>query len=551
MRNRLTLDTWRLLGASMMVGNLQHAWLGLACRVLVLVLVWALGGCARLPVAREAVESSALPGVQHTRLAQIAKASDPQPELGRSGFRLLPSGAQALDARLSLVQHAERTLDLQYYQVAHDATGLQLLRALRDAGQRGVRVRLLVDDLYAAGQDALLAGLAAQPNVQVRLFNPLPVRQVGFKTRVVLSLHEFSRINRRMHNKLFVADNSVSVSGGRNIADEYFDRSEPANFIDLDVLATGPVVPQQAEVFDRFWNSPQAWPVGQLLIGQHDAATLRAAFDSQVQGLPQPEPTTGTDALGQSGVGDELRAGRLSLHAGTARLLADAPTKADAGRAEAEGEVAEAHRALLHGARDEVLMTSPYLVPGLSELSAWQDASQRQVRLSMITNSLTTTDEPLVHVGYARYRAALLKMGVRLYELMPSITGAAERRPGERQSAAGSLGRLHAKLAVVDRRWLYIGSMNMDRRSAMTNTEAGLIIDSPALCEQARALIQGERIPGSYQLQMQNADLDDERIVWVEGAGAAEVTHHEEPYSSRWQSVRLWLTLQVVGESML
>lgn len=562
MRHPITLDAWHMLGSMLATANLRQAWLGLACRVALLLLVWGLSGCARLPLARDAAESTATQDVQHTLLAQIAAGSDPAPAPGRSGFRLLPSGEQALDARLALIAMTERTLDLQYYQVAHDDTGLRLLRALRDAGQRGVRVRLLIDDLYAAGQDLMLAGLAAQPNVQVRLFNPLPVRDAGFGTRIALSLHEFSRINRRMHNKLFVADNSISISGGRNIADAYFGRSEPSNFIDLDVLATGAVVAQQSQVFDRFWNSPQAWPVQQLADTNpaqpaRTAAALRDAFDLRVQPLQPDTPVTHPDELGQTSVASQLANGRLQLHYGQARVLADAPTKAAALAAEAgsDGEVARAHRTLLQDARHEVLVTSPYVVPGEREMAALQVATQRQVQFSVITNSLSTTDEPLVHAGYARYRHALLKMGVKLYELMPSLTGAAEHHDEAhdrtRRAATGSLGRLHAKLAVVDRRWLYIGSMNMDRRSALTNTEAGLIIDSPELCEQVRATLQNARMPGSYRLRLQRAEEGTERIVWVKGDVAAEVVQGEEPQSGAIRRIGLWLMLGVVGEGML
>lgn len=553
MRTPTPLEAWRVVSACLLTMSLHQLWLALACRALMLLAVLALTACARLPVARPGPESTAIQDMRHTTLAQITAASDPQPALHRSGFRLLPSGGHALEARLALVQQAQRSLDLQYYQVAHDSTGLQLLRALRDAGQRGVRVRLLVDDLYAAGQDALLAGLAAQANVEVRLFNPLPVREAGFGARVALSLHEFPRINRRMHNKLFVADNCIAISGGRNIADEYFGRSEPANFIDLDVLATGPVVQAQSEVFDRFWNSPQAWPVQQLLAGGFDAAAARAAFDQRVQPLPDAAEPTTRDELGRASVGSELKAGRLSLHfAASVQVLADAPAKADAAAPDTDGQVAAAHRTLLRDAHSEVLLASPYVVPGATDLEALTDVTQRQVQFSVITNSLSTTDEPLVHAGYARYRRAMLKMGVKLYELMPSLTGAAESRPGAPHEARSSLARLHAKLAVVDRRWLYIGSMNMDRRSALTNTEAGLIIEAPALCDEVRALLHKDRIPGSYRLRLQQeAEGNEERIEWLAGDEAAGVVHREEPQATLLQSLKLWLALRVVGERML
>lgn len=531
----------------------QYGQVGLAlmCRAVILLLVMVLGGCASLPGGVQRPASVARQDVQDTVLATIAAASTPAEQRGLSGFRLLPAGDQALEARLALVQRAMKTLDLQYYQVAHDGTGLQLLRALRDAGQRGVRVRLLVDDLYAAQQDALLAGLAAQPHIEVRLFNPLPVRNAAFASRIALSMHEFSRINRRMHNKLFVADNVMAISGGRNIADEYFGRSEPANFIDLDILATGPVVAEQSAVFDRYWNSEHAYPVQSLLPAGFDLQAARQAFDQRVQALPADDlQTSPQDPLGRGRVGEQLAAGHLDLLFASARLVADAPAKADAAHDDDEGTVAAAHLALLRSAREDVLVASPYFVPGASGLATLQHAVDRQVQFSVMTNSLSTTDEPLVHMGYARYRNALLKMGVKLYELMPSLTGASEQRPGTTIEQRGSLGRLHAKLAVVDGRWLYIGSMNMDRRSALTNTECGLIIDSRELAREVAQLLQRDRLPESYRLRLQQAG-GRERIEWVAGMGEREVVHAAEPQASVGQSVRLWLTSRFVAEEML
>ena len=220
-------------------------------RVVLLTIAVTLGGCAVLPGQVERPVSYSRSDVADTPLAQIAAASTPEDQQALSGFRLLPDGAQAFDARIALIRRAEKTLDVQYYVIASDATGREFLRELQGAAGRGVRVRILVDDLYATGQDELFAGLAAHDNVEVRMFNPLPVRGGSFAQRIFFSLHQFSRINHRMHNKLFIADGSFAVTGGRNIADEYFDRSGEANFIDMDLLSTGPVVQQLAEHLQR------------------------------------------------------------------------------------------------------------------------------------------------------------------------------------------------------------------------------------------------------------------------------------------------------------
>jgi len=252
----------------------------MSASLLALLLSLALAGCASLPPQGQRPVSTALADTADTPLARIAAAAAPDDERQLSGFRPLMDGDHALNARIALIRRAQKSLDLQYYLIASDEVGLLLLRELRDAAARGVRVRVLVDDLYAAGQDELFAGLAAHANVELRLFNPLPARSGTFGARIVLSLHEFTRINRRMHNKLFIADNAFAIVGGRNLANEYFMRSESANFIDADVLATGPVVRELSTVFDAYWNSEQAWAVQSLTAGK--PADARASFDAMV-----------------------------------------------------------------------------------------------------------------------------------------------------------------------------------------------------------------------------------------------------------------------------
>jgi putative cardiolipin synthase len=379
------------------------------------------------------------------------------------------------------------------------------------------------------------------------MFNPLPVRDGSVRSRVLFSLHEFSRVNRRMHNKLMVADNVFAISGGRNIANEYFGLSEPANFIDMDMLSAGPVVHELSTVFDGYWNSEHAYPIQSLAaqVGGPDAA--RRHFDEAVQQTAAVNlPVTAHDALGQPSVGTQLAGGRVELHMAKVRVFADAPGKVaapDSAQRE-DGAVMNGKLALLQSARSEVLVASPYFVPGGRTMDVLRQATASQVRVSVMTNSLATTDEPLVHFGYARHRRALLQMGVSLFELMPGTE--------VRQSAgelSGSLGRLHAKLAVIDRRWLYIGSMNMDPRSAHSNTEMGLIVDSPELAGQVANLLSSERLPASYQVRSRG---DHQGLQWVtQAAGQEQVVLNAEPYSSWGLRLRMSLVSMVVNEELL
>jgi putative cardiolipin synthase len=511
------------------------------------LVVAVLTGCASLPDSVQRPVSQARTDVADTRLAAVAAASTPEGSRHLSGMRLLPDGDQAFEARIALARAAEKTIDAQYYQIADDTSGRQFLRELSAAATRGVRVRLLVDDLHAAGEDALLAGLAARPNVELRMFNPLPLRDGSVGSRVLFSLHQFSRVNRRMHNKLMVADNAFAISGGRNIANEYFGRSEPSNFIDMDLLSAGPVVQALSTVFDGYWNSEHAYPIQSLATQEVGPEAARRRFDEAVQVPAAVElPVEACDALGQSSVGTQLAGGRVELYMAKVRVFADAPSKvAEAGHAQREdGTVMNAKLALLQSARSEVLVASPYFVPGRRTLDILRQATASQVRVSVMTNSLATTDEPLVHFGYARYRSALLQMGVSLFELMPDTD--------VRQSAgelSASLGRLHAKVAVVDQRWLYIGSLNMDRRSAHSNTEMGLIVDSPELAGQVASLLSSERLPRSYQVRSAG---DRQSLQWVaQAAGREQVVLDAEPNSNWRLRLRMSLVSMVVDEELL
>ncbi|HEX2540431.1 MAG TPA: phospholipase D family protein [Caldimonas sp.] len=528
---------WIWLGCAGAAGAaLEAGW-----RAVVLAVAVSLGGCAALPTQVARPPSLALTDVADTSLARAAAASMSAARPGESGFRLLPGGREAFEARTALIRRAERSIDVQYYLVASDDTGLAFLRELRDAGRRGVRVHVLIDDLYATGQDALLAALAANPNVEVRLFNPLPARSGGMTRRVALSLHEFSRINRRMHNKLLIADGSFAVTGGRNIADEYFDRSEKANFIDMDVLSAGPVVGEMAALFDRFWNADAAYPVASLA----RPAAVAAAFDAHAA------PAAASDDPDRSGgrtLDAELAAGGVDLVTAAVELLADAPSKSDAA-APPSPTVADAHLDLVRSARSSVQLASPYFIPGAKGMKALAEVRARDVEVSVLTNSLATTDEPLVHLGYARYRTALLNAGVSLHELIGGVAPPGSHSVlGAGSGRGGSFGRLHSKLTVVDGERLFVGSLNIDPRSALFNTESGLVIHSAELCAEASRFLDSGRREGSYRVQLSGPER---RLRWHAAAGEAYRELAAEPAVESRGGVGLRVLARLVDEAML
>ncbi|MDH6594740.1 putative cardiolipin synthase [Variovorax sp. TBS-050B] len=526
---------------------MTNGWNGLWRIALAAGLLAMLAACGSLPPARERPAEHAAPVDASTTLAKIAAASTPPGE--HSGFRLMPLGVYSLDARVQLARRAQRSLVVQYYQFENDATGRLLMRALREAAGRGVKVRLLVDDLYTARSQQPLLALSTVPNVEVRLFNPFCCgREGGLLSRFAASPFDVVRLNHRMHNKLFVADGVMAVVGGRNIADEYFVLSEAQNFIDMDALVVGKVVPRLESIFDAYWNSEQVWPVAEIVRGEGGRMPTADDFDAWI-GMTAPPPKIelpSVDLLGYGPISEELDAGRMGLLWGEARAIADPPTKPATMSAEEAIATSVTMQvwSLMMDARVQVDLTSPYLVPGERGMAAFEDLAKRKVKLTLLTNSLAANDEPLVHTGYVRYRERLLKGGADLYELSPERTVA-----GKRFGTFGkSLGRLHSKTAAIDKRWIFIGSMNLDPRSASQNTELGVVADSPQLAREMLRVINISKLQNSYRLRLAK---DTGRLQWLTNDGEKEVILTSEPESGFFQRFYNMLIAPLVPEMLL
>ncbi|SDI75977.1 phospholipase D family protein [Variovorax sp. OV700] len=524
----------------------MNAWTQLLRICLAGAVLAALVACGSLPPARERAAVNAAAVDPTTTLAKIAAASTPPGE--HSGFRLMPLGVYSLDARVQLAQRAQRSLVVQYYQFENDATGRLLMRALREAGARGVQVRLLVDDLYTVKSQQLLLALSQTPNVDVRLFNPFCCGRNGFLSRFAASPHEIGRLNHRMHNKLFIADGTMAVVGGRNIADEYFVLSEAQNFIDMDALVVGKVLPQLESIFDAYWNSEQVWPVADIVRGEGGRTPTAADFDATIGMAAAPPKIVlpPSDVLGYGPIAEELDGGRMGLLWGEAHAIADPPTKPTTMTADEAIATSVTMKVwtLLMDAKFEVDLTSPYLVPGERGMAAFEDLAKRKVKLTLLTNSLAANDEPLVHTGYARYRERLLRSGADLYELSPQRTTA-----GERFGMFGkSLGRLHSKTAAIDKTRIFIGSMNLDPRSASQNTEMGVVVDSPQLAREMLRVINISKLQNSYRLRLAK---ETGTLQWLTNDGEKEVILTSEPESSFFQRLHNLLIAPLVPEMLL
>ena len=513
----------------------------LACLAVVV-----LAGCGTLPQRPETSYSATLPPSPDSPLVRTAQVSLPAPDM--TGFRLMPLGAYSLDARIQLARRARYSLDVQYYLIQNDMTGRLLLRNLRDAALRGVRVRVLVDDLYTSGGDPLFIGLTAFPNVEVRLFNPFCCGRDSLTSKYASSLADFGRLNHRMHNKLFIADGAMVVAGGRNIADEYFMRSATDNFVDMDAFVVGAVVPQLSRIFDVYWNSPQVFPAQAIIRTLLDREQLQREFNVLVDEGEQMMAVAAPpiDILGYGPISDDLEAGRLGLVWGKANAYADSPAKVNATSDEMARSMSVTMNVmdLVMASRTEVVLSSPYFIPGPKGVAAFGDLRKRDVKVTILTNSLASNDEPLVHTGYARYRVDLLKTGVDLYELSPTriVRNRRLMLPG------ASVGRLHAKTAIIDRSIVFIGSMNLDPRSASKNTELGIIAECPQLAKEVIRVIHISKLQSAYRVRFAP---DAQSLEWLTMDDNGDVVLSEEPDVTPWMRLQNMLLAPFVPEQEL
>ncbi|MCO5354417.1 phospholipase D family protein [Acidovorax kalamii] len=618
---------------------------------LALVATVALMGCAGLPKDVERPVSTALPNPGDTTLGQwVETRRATQKTRHPSGFVLLSGPQAAYSSRLALVDAAQKTLDLQYYAIHADASSERLLLSVAAAARRGVRVRLLLDDFHSTGRDALVMRLAFVPNVEMRMFNPLTGARGSPVGRMFSLLGDFSRVQQRMHNKLFIADNAVGVTGGRNLGDAYFGNSDSGNFVDLDVLAAGSIVQDMSRSFDSYWNNERAYPVQSLITREEldrlrdSIRTAEATQQERVEsagaaaatppGAPSPAGRSSTPGTRRARIWNQepMDLQQVQLVWAPAAVLVDRPAKippdgvstaplpdqnpprpspatiAALVQPRASGTVATTATApstdavvastspatlaaalttapangtlgngvgngnppaqpspdnetseaqadtvvdgllqLMGQARQDLLIISPYFVPGPDMERAFAAARDRGVRVRVLTNSLASNDAPIAHAGYARHRPTLLAMGVELYEMRSELTGVLRGAFGSTGSMGGAGGSgaggssramLHSKLMIVDGRLLVIGSMNLDMRSQRQNTEVALLIRSGELSRRATAQIDAALQDAAWQVQQ-----TDQGLVWraPKDSGLADAT--TEPDAS----LPLRLMLQLLG----
>jgi putative cardiolipin synthase len=493
-------------------------------RILVLAvaaLAALLTGCASLPPLEGRPTTSALADTDGTRLGR-AVAAQVAANPGKTGVHAFPEPHEAFAARVLLAAAAESSLDVQYYIWNGDQVGYLLFEALWQAAQRGVRVRLLLDDMNTGGLDSTVATLDAHPNIEVRLYNPLVAR----RARGLNFLIDFTRVNRRMHNKSFTADNQLSVVGGRNIANEYFGAGIGIVFADLDVVVAGAAVRDISKEFDLFWNSPSAYPAASF-VGAPDpdgARNLQARFGAT---RADAESVAYIEAVRATPVIRDLLDRKLAFEWTSARLVHDDPAKTLDTTVRTDILLfPELVRTM--GRPERTLdLVSPYFVPGEQGTAALVALANRGVKVRILTNSLSSSDESAVHVGYAKRRLDLLRAGVKLFELKP--TAGREPPEGMAKTGSSSSSGLHAKTFAVDRTRIFVGSFNFDQRSALLNTEMGLVIDSSALAQWLARIFDAVVPKAAYEVRLAP---DGRSLEWIERTASGETRYDTEPNTS-------------------
>ncbi len=489
----------------------------------ILLTVFFLSGCSTLPENYLRTPSTAYKNHKSTKIGRLFE-KEVTKHPGKSGFHLIPYGQEAFTARIAMAKMAEKSLDLQYYLWHSDSTGTLLAFHILKAAERGVKVRILVDDIGLAGYDSIIASMDAHPNIQIRLFNPLAHRSF----RALDFISDFGRVNRRMHNKTFVMDNTVAIIGGRNIGDHYYAVSKGRNFRDMDIAAAGPVVRQISNVYDHFWNGDWSVPISVLADRTYTKKDLTSVKEAMRQKIT-------TDNLPYSLDKDvsSLRSRLLSIRNNFiwahGQFVWDDPSVMRKKTDNQKGTMIEKLEQRVNSVQKHLYIESAYFVPRDSGITSLKQLNSRGVKVRLLTNSMASNDVISAHAGYAAYRKKLLESGVKLYELRPDAGGNMVTNKELLTDTVKS--GLHTKTMIFDDNAVFVGSFNLDPRSAAINTEGGLYIESEKLAKQVIDYMnEGIQLKNSYRVLFDT----QKEVAWVTEIDGKRVIYHNEPETSDW-----------------
>jgi len=508
-------------------------------RAVAALLMLLAAGCATIDYDYPRQEAYFLPDTSDTYFGKLIEPAVAQQPPDHSGFYPMNDGVDALTARLLLAQKAETSIDVQYYLIKNDIIGRVFIYSLLQAADRGVRVRLLLDDMFTSGYDVGMAALHSHPNFEIRIFNPFHRGAAG---RARSALTGFGRINRRMHNKSFTADNQITIIGGRNIADEYFGVREDAKFGDLDVMGIGPVVQEVSNMFDTYWNHETALPVPAFVQELDDPeAALNELRERLANSLDEIRDSKYAKAV-ETKYLVYLEPGKRLFEWAPYELVVDSPDKGVKAKAEEAASITTPLIDSIRSAERELIIISPYFVPLKSGVEGLAGLEERGIEVTVITNSLAANNQFTVHGGYAPSRKPLLEAGVEIYEVRPDADVAGT----EFIDASGAKSTLHTKAFIVDDKEVFIGSFNFDPRSGSLNTELGVIIRDPELALIYTVLVEDALPKQTFEVFLN----EDGKLRWRGYEDGEEIIYDKEPETTWGQRFSAWFA-RIIPKSQL
>ena len=499
-------------------------------KFILLFLTLAVTGCATMSFDQPKSHTTAFTDTSETKLGKgVTQWVDDHD--GLSGFHPLAEGMDALGVRLRLAEAAEKSIDLQYFLMKGDTAGSVMITALIKAADRGVRVRFLLDDIFTSAPDRALLLLNQHPNIEVRLFNPISRR--GFA--LLNFLGDFRQANRRMHNKSFTVDNQISVVGGRNIANEYFDIEADSVFVDFDVIALGPITREISSSFDEFWNHSRAVPMQEIAKSEEEEK-LEEIKAEVAEELKNTYTTVYKKAI-ESDLLQAFISDQQEVYPARARILSDSPDKIVNEISQEHMLLANDLKEVLLRAKKEIVFISPYYIPGKDGIELLKTLINNGVRVIILTNSLASNNHVPVHGAYSRYRKDVIKAGAELYEARANAV--------DSQQGSKSL-TLHTKAILIDGRYLFVGSLNLDPRSIDINAEMGLLIDSKEMLDDMILEPDEALLEVAYRVLLnENGQLE-----WHGVIDGEKVVETKEPLTSRWLRFKAWF-MKIAPESQL
>lgn len=495
---------------------------------LVLFVFTVVSGCASLPDNTNRFESFAFTDTENTASGK-AVAEKRKQHADQDGFYLLDNGLDAFVARAVLTRQAERSIDLQYYLYHKDLVGLLFLDLLVEAADRGVRVRMLIDDMDLNDRDDGLVALDAHPNIELRVFNPFD-RNIGRTAQFVTG---FGKVTRRMHNKSFTIDNQMTIVGGRNIGNEYFDADPTLEFADLDVAMIGDVAKEVSRSFDLYWNSSLSYPASSLITEHPSEDEIKLMYQKLANDAMAQADSDYIKALRNSDLANKIKNRTVEYEWGDAELVYDYPEKISSSRDATELHLVTQLAPHFDALEKELIIFSPYFVPGHEGVEFFESLVKKGIRVKILTNSLASNDVGIVHAGYSKYRKALLQAGVELYEMNKKLTR--QQRKEKKGIGSSSKASLHAKSFVLDREKVFIGSLNLDPRSFYENSEIGVVISSENIAKRMAEGFDREIENVAFALELVTDEEGNEEIIWHGKEDGRAVSYDVEPYTGFWR----------------